>query len=1004
MRAKTPSLAAVLLATATYPAFAQTTPVTPVPAPVPDPVRAASPSEAAPPVAPTQTAPATPQTTPVAEPVAESEEDAEVATEVTVVGQRERGSVPGDIPAEQVLRPADVRAYGVSSISDLLNELAPQLGSGRGTEGGMPVVLLNGRRISGFREIGNYPPEAIERVDILPPEAAQQLGYRAEQRVVNFVLRRRFNAVTAEVQGGGATQGDRFTTEDEVSLLRIMREKRINVSAKYTGQTPVYEADRDIVPTTTPTRPYAIDGNLTPGTGLTQIDPALSALAGQTVTVAGVPAGLNGRPTLGSFLGGVNPSTFGAYRTASAASQKLETSLSYAQPISDTITGSLSTGFDWTKTDSALGLATTSLTVPAGNPYSPFANPVVLNRYLAEGGAREQNRETTNVEFNGALNGDAGRWRWSVNGSYNRRFSSTLTDNSFDLTPISSRIAANDPTLNPFAIFSPDLLGPYRRDYARSLTNTASVEYQVNGPVATLPAGDARLNVTTGLTHNDTETLTIRSGVTATGSQNRNVGRGLARIDLPIANRGRGVLSAIGNLSLNGSYEFNQTSDFGWLSTYGYGVNWSPLPGKIFLLATVNRDENAPTINQTGDPIVVTPNARVFDFVRGTSVDVTLLTGGNPLLRSPENRSTNITFNARPFSSVELNFSAEYTRRRTIKPIQNLSTPTAALEAAFPDRFLRDANGQLIRVDSRPVNFLRSDQEQLRYGFNFSRRIGPAAPARGGFGGFGGGRGQGGGGQGGQAQQPRPQTPEGTVGARGPEQRGGTPTPPAGSPTTVVVQDGGPPPAPGGGGRGFGGPGGGRGFGGGGRGFGGGNEGRMQLSVFHTWKFRDSVTIAPGVPVLDRLNGDATDIRGPFKHLVQANGGVTKNGYGLRATVNWQSGAFVNGGTARAPIDIAAAPLTTVGVRSFVTFNPTMKAVRDHPWLLGARVELNVNNLFDTRLRVTDANGSVPVNYQPDLLDPIGRTVTLTFRKLFFNRPQGRPGGALGGGAGALRR
>ncbi|KQN19233.1 hypothetical protein ASE86_11975 [Sphingomonas sp. Leaf33] len=988
MRAHTPSLAALLLATAAHPAMAQTA-LTPVPAPA-----AAAPTTSPPPTAqqaPTPTA--TPQTAP-----AEPEEDGEVGAEITVVGQRERGSVPGDIPPEQVLRPADVRAYGVSSLSDLLNELAPQLGSGRGSEGGMPVVLLNGRRISGFREIGNYPPEAIERVDILPPEAAQQLGYRAEQRVINFVLRRRFNAVTAEVEGGGATQGDRYTTQDDVSLLRIMRDKRVNVSVKYTGQTPIYEADRDILPTTTPTRPFAITGNLTPGTGLTQIDPALSTLAGQTVTVAGVPAGLTGRPTLGSFLGGVNPSDFGAYRTVSPATQKFESSLSYARPISDTITASLSTGFDWTKTDSALGLATTSLTVPAGNPYSPFANPVVLNRYLAEGGAREQNRETTNIELNGALNGDLGRWRWSANGSYNRRFASTLTDNSFDLTPLSAQIAANDPALNPFATFSPALLGDYRRDYARSLTNTANIDLQANGPFATLPAGDARLSVRTGFNHNDTATRTIRGDVTTLGEQSRNIGSGQARVDLPIANRGRGVLSAIGNLSANATYEFNQASNFGWLSTYGYGVNWSPLPGKLFILASVNRDENAPTINQTGDPIVVTPNARVFDFVRGTSVDVTLLTGGNPLLRSPENRSTNITVNARPFSSIELNFNAEYTRKRTLNPIQNLSTPTAALEAAFPDRFLRDASGQLIRVDSRPINFVRSDQEQIRYGFNFSRRIGPAAPARGGFGGFGGARG---GAQEAQTRPQRPQTPEGTVGTRGPEQRGGTPA--AGAPTTVVIQESGPPPPDGGGGRRFGGPGGGRGFGGGGFG-GGGNEGRMQLSVFHTWKFRDTVTIAGGVPDLDRLNGDATDIRGPFKHQVQASGGVNKNGYGVRADVNWQSGAFINGGTARAPIDIRAAPLTTLGVRSFVTFNPTMKAVRDHPWLLGARVELNVRNLLDTRLRVTDANGSVPVNYQPDLLDPVGRTVTLSLRKLFFQRPQGRAGGALGGGAGALRR
>ena len=37
------------------------------------------------------------------------------------------------------------------------------------------IFLVNGRRISGFREIRGIPPEAIERFDILPEE-----GYRVD--------------------------------------------------------------------------------------------------------------------------------------------------------------------------------------------------------------------------------------------------------------------------------------------------------------------------------------------------------------------------------------------------------------------------------------------------------------------------------------------------------------------------------------------------------------------------------------------------------------------------------------------------------------------------------------------------------------------------------------------------------------------------------------------------------------------------------------------------------
>jgi outer membrane receptor protein involved in Fe transport len=58
--------------------------------------------------------------------------------------------------------------------------------------------------------------------------------------------------------------------------------------------------------------------------------------------------------------------------------------------------------------------------------------------------------------------------------------------------------------------------------------------------------------------------------------------------------------------------------------------------------------------------------------------------------------------------------------------------------------------------------------------------------------------------------------------------------------------------------------------------------------------------------------------------------------------------------------------------------------VRDHRWLRGTRVTLSVDNIFDSHPRVTDQTGAVPISYQPDLLDPQGRMIRLSIRKLFF--------------------
>ena len=113
----------------------------------------------------------------------------------------------GDIPPENTLDARDVRATGATNITELLDALAPQIGSARGRGGERPVLLLNGQRISGFRELRDIPTEAIQRVEILPEEVALKYGYRADQKVVNIVLRQRFRSTTAQVGAGAATDG-----------------------------------------------------------------------------------------------------------------------------------------------------------------------------------------------------------------------------------------------------------------------------------------------------------------------------------------------------------------------------------------------------------------------------------------------------------------------------------------------------------------------------------------------------------------------------------------------------------------------------------------------------------------------------------------------------------------------------------------------------------------------------------------------------------------------------
>ena len=153
----------------------------------------------------------------------------------------------GDIPPENTLDARDVRATGATNINELLDALAPQIGSAQGRGGERPVLLLNGQRISSFRELRDIPTEAIQRVEILPEEVALKYGYRADQKVVNIVLRQRFRSTVAQVGGGAATDGGYASGNGDVTRLMIQRNGRTQFNLHAEGNSMLTEAERNIL-------------------------------------------------------------------------------------------------------------------------------------------------------------------------------------------------------------------------------------------------------------------------------------------------------------------------------------------------------------------------------------------------------------------------------------------------------------------------------------------------------------------------------------------------------------------------------------------------------------------------------------------------------------------------------------------------------------------------------------------------------------------------------------
>ncbi|HWI86285.1 MAG TPA: TonB-dependent receptor, partial [Sphingomonas sp.] len=571
-----------------------------------------------------------------------------------------------------------------------------------------------------------------------------------------------------------------------------------------------------------------------------------------------------------------------------------------------------------------------------------------------------------------------------------------------DTRAFQARLDALDPTANPFAAFGAGALGALMTDRARSISNTGNVQATMGGPLFKMPAGDVSTNFKAGFEYIGFDGRSTRGLNTQSSSLSRRNANGQVNIDIPITSRRSGVLAGFGNFSLNANLAVRQLSDFGTLSTLGGGFVWTPI-APVNLVGSYTRDEGAPTVNQLGDPTIVTPQVRAFDYATGRTVDVTQISGGNRALLADNRRVWKLGLTLKPFQDKnDLTIIANYVRTQTRNSAASLPSPTADLEQAFPDRFVRDADGDLIQIDTRPVNFARERRDELRYGLNFSinlksimqkkfetwiaaRREGKNLPPPVPFNSFrptlAGNKADQQRRQ--QEQQQRRQQDRGDQpSAQQPTNAapvGGAAPPASGSPPSGEAVGGRPPGGFGGGG--FGGGGGGfRGGGGGGRG--GQASGRLQIAIYDTWTFRDDVLIRQGVPLLDLLNGGSIGGTGQSEHQVQLQLGYANNGLGARLEGNWKSATDVRGGTGTIG-DLHFSPLATANFRLFADLG-AMPSLIGKQWARGMRVSLRFNNVFNSRQRVRDANGDTPLRYQPAYLDPLGRTISISIRKLIF--------------------
>lgn len=634
------------------------------------------------------------------EPESASGTGASASDEIVVRAGRLRGQLIVDQAPLLQLDETAIASEGVTSITDLISQISARTGSARGRGGGdRPVILVNGIRIGSFREFANYPPEALARVEVFPEEVAQRFGFPPDRRVINLILKDNYSNRQLDFELEAPSRGGYTRNEQQLGILKIADGGRINANIQLQDTNLLTEAERNIP----------------------QADGSVSQVAGDP-----------------------DPARF---RSLLADTFDLEGNLSWAKAIIDSGT-SLSANLNYARNESRSldGLNTVIL------QNDPLAEGVFRTFGADTPLARRTSSDT--ISTAGSITKPVNSYR--MTSTFDGSFAETETEIDRRLSPEQIRALEDAALAGTLAVDGPlPNVALNGFDVARSRVITASSLTTLDGPLALLPGGEVLATFDIGVDWQRIESGDTRSAQDVTLTR-RQLSTG-ANVVIPITSRREGFADALGTFTLNLQAGVQDFSDFGVLGDWNAGLTWAPFDN-LDLSATYIWREVAPGLAQLGNPQIVNLNVPVFDFVRGETVLADVTTGGNPDLPAETQRDWKFSANWQlPFWDNS-RLTVDYIRNRSDNVVSAFPQITPGIEAAFPGRVTRDADGRLVAIDRRAVSFAETRANRVQFTFSTNGSIG--APA----GGPGGGRF--GGGSGGGA-------PPGAASAGAPAQAGG---------------------------------------------------------------------------------------------------------------------------------------------------------------------------------------------------------------------------------------
>ncbi len=286
---------------------------------------------------------------------------------------------------------------------------------------------------------------------------------------------------------------------------------------------------------------------------------------------------------------------------------------------------------------------------------------------VRDGAAVESRRSGRGLSVTGGLNGDAAGW--AVQLALNGRMSQTEQSGLRDAESGTASVNAN-------------LSGSRRLFELPAGPLTTSLSAQASRSRSTSESAQARMRF---------------------NARTNDLGGNLA---IPLARGG-----AVGDLALSLGASFSE-SDGGRGENLNAAISWTPAP-KMRLNASWATSTQSLSEQQRFEPEYYGEPIVVFDFLTGKAVEVLPILGGNPDIRQPHSDRIAVMASAGPFTAWGIQGGVNWQRMEAVDGIGSLPVPTPEVEAVFPDRFRRDADGRLVSIDQRPINFDSALSETL---------------------------------------------------------------------------------------------------------------------------------------------------------------------------------------------------------------------------------------------------------------------------------------------------